>query len=232
MTKSLQDTFDVSSPLIEVLLHNQCITQSKIDEILKTHTTEKDVLNALNTETPEKYKQTVDLLITSGIIERATYDAIFLPSKNEINTEDVIPQNEKKPEKNVGKEKTDAKERTKPFTRDEIDTLIKQGVNLFKAVPGHLLPKDNDVFYARYQLYRFIDSGASDFFLQTRKGDGKIWYEIQFRIAGENETQDQTIPAYPDDESKENLNLFFARVRKWIGSTGRLNADARHIVQD
>lgn len=44
------------------------------------------------------------------------------------------------------------------FTAEEIEEKIKRGENLYKSVPGHLLPRDNNVVYLEYQLYRFMDS--------------------------------------------------------------------------
>lgn len=120
----------------------------------------------------------------------------------------------------------------KPFTDEQIQALIDKGENLYAAVPGHLLPKTNNVLYVHYQLFRFIDSGASDFFLQTRKKDGMISYEIQFKIAGENETQDRTEYAYPDDSRPGTENGFFEMVRKKLGDTARINADLKHVAQD
>lgn len=267
MTESTQSTYTVSSSIIEVLLHHNCIPHEEIDVMTEKYRSEQALLLALKQRTPDRYEDALQLLIKHEIFTQEDHDSIFLKTADEMEapsiqeTDDAVVEhqsetsiivedisekkevedspdndsieNQTEQETNQAVQESNNREgRTKPFTRDEVDALIKQWVNLFEAVPGHLLPKDNNVFYAKYQLYRFIDSWASDFFLQTRKADGKIWYEILFRIAWENEVQDQTTPAYPGDESKENMNLFFARVRKWIGSTGRLNADIRHIVQD
>ena len=136
----------------------------------------------------------------------------------------------KKEAQKAVKKKSD---RTEMFTEKEINTLIEDGENLYRSVPWNLVPKDNNIFYSRIQLFRFIDSWASDFSLETQKKDGKIYFKIIFKIDGEQEVQDSSEPRYPTDETKNNQNLFFSKVRKYIGSwLARINADQKHVMQD
>lgn len=125
-----------------------------------------------------------------------------------------------------------ARSRTEPFASEEIHALISKGVNLYKAVPGHLVPKTDNREYAKFQLYRFIDANASDFLFHTHKKGGKVWYQVQFKIHGECETQDSSKPCDYRDTDENTENFFFSTVRKYIGTTSGINADSKHTVQD
>jgi len=125
------------------------------------------------------------------------------------------------------------------LTEEQITSLFaltknNEDINLFKIIPWNAIPKTiNNKLYTQVQLARFIDSWASDFFLETQKKDGKIYFRVLFRIKGENVLQDITPARLPDDLSDENENIFFEKVRKYIGSDlARLNADLKITSQD
>lgn len=119
------------------------------------------------------------------------------------------------------------------FTQEEIERLEFDGANLYRSVPGRLVPRTKEKTYLTTQLKRFIDSGASDLFVETQKAEGKIWFKLIFRIDGVQEIQDETQPRRPEDQSPENQNVFFQRVRKYLGAElSRINADMRHVMQD
>lgn len=125
-----------------------------------------------------------------------------------------------------------ARTRTAPFTSEEVHELISKGVNLYKAVPGHLVPKSDNREYAKFQLFRFIDANASDFLFHTHKKGGKVWYQLQFKINGECETQDSSQPCDYRDTDEKTENYFFSTVRKYVGTTAGINADSKHTAQD
>ena len=119
------------------------------------------------------------------------------------------------------------------YTEKYIKSLISEGKNLYSSIPGYMVPMIDNKFYAEIQLKRFIDSGWSDFIIETQKKEGLIYNMIKFKISWRHETQDQTPLRWINDKSKENVNLFFAQVRKYIGSSlSDMNSDMKHVVQD
>lgn len=129
-------------------------------------------------------------------------------------------------------EKEEKKENIDFFTEDTIKGLIKKKKNLYKNIPGNKIPRNDNIFYAQVQLYRFIDSKASDFIFETQKKDGKVHYKIMFKINGENELQDVSKWARLEDNSDSNDHKFFESVRRYIGLTGGITADLKHVMQD
>lgn len=107
-------------------------------------------------------------------------------------------------------------ERDTEFTHQEIQEIIDRGGNLYKEVPGNLLPKDDSRRYSDYQLYRAIDAWASDFIVESQNADWKVYTFLAFKISGFIEIQDKT-PMIKNKliSSDENFR-FFQEVRKYL----------------
>jgi type II secretory ATPase GspE/PulE/Tfp pilus assembly ATPase PilB-like protein len=128
---------------------------------------------------------------------------------------------------------TDSSE--KIFSHSEIEAIIASGGNLFKEVPGNALPKtgpEADILYYKYQFFRFIDSKASDFTIETRKKDGMVSRRIMFRIAGRYVLQDTAKFEIKWMEGAEGENSFLLGVQRYIGSQAWINPDLKHVMQD
>lgn len=68
---------------------------------------------------------------------------------------------------------------------EEVEDLIREGEDLYRSIPGDCIPTETNMEpeYARYLLSRFIDSGASDIAIESRKRDGKVARRVMFRIS-------------------------------------------------
>lgn len=76
-----------------------------------------------------------------------------------IGTSSIVPEKEDAPSP-AGHVPEQTSE--KVFTFHEINKLMEDhSVNLFEAVPGHLLPKESPKDYVRFQLCRFIDAAST-----------------------------------------------------------------------
>ena len=170
-------------------------------------------------------------------VEKQLQELIDNDSIEETIIEEVINNKEEVVIEDIVKEEIieDIKQEVKKdvLTANEINKLIAKWVNLYKAIPWDKIPRDDNLFYSQIQLYRFIDSGWSDFVIETQKIDWKIYSMIKFKISWEHETQDKTDLARPTDKSKGNMNKFFDSVRKYIwGTLGDMNTDLKHVMQD
>lgn len=158
----------VANQIVEILLENDFV-DAKFAAGIWDLDEKSAVAKLIDHVGEDEFRNALEQCVAAGVITVEQKDAILPnPSKPEAQASGVG----KYPEA-TGRRLTAA----------EVEDLIKSGENLYRSVPGHLLPKDNNVVYLDYQLYRFIDSGASDLFLQTRKKNGLISYEIQFKIA-------------------------------------------------
>lgn len=119
------------------------------------------------------------------------------------------------------------------FTKSEIEEMIARGDNLYKKLPGNRIEMKDDHFYAKVQLYRFIDAKASDFILETQKKWGLIQHKIIFKIDWENETQATSQWVRIEDKSMQSDVYDFECVKKYIvSSLWNLNSDLKHVMQD
>lgn len=214
----------------EYCIEEKLFTQDEYDIFLRTPEEEKNdsdsILEKLSQDelySEEQYNSTID---QEKNIEELVGDTFQEKEKEFIEIKSLKEETEE-PEGKVEEEKL------VKLSQNEINDLIKNWENLYKKVLGNQVPREDNIFYAKVQLYRFIDSRASDFILETQKRDWKIQYKVIFKIDGENELQDSSNWARPEDNSSSNDNLFFESVRRWIGSNKwRINADLKHVMQD
>ena len=234
--------------IFELFKYNEFIKKEDLEIIEKRLKSEPEIENEIFIFQlfSKKYSKNLSSIketcFTNGFFTKEEYiklenDLSKYIGEGEFEEEENLSiSEEKKPviEKRVEKKNISEKiSNTKVFTENEIKKMIDNWENLYKAIPGDKVPKTDNQLYVDVQLKRFIDSGWSDFIVETQKLNGMIYNMIKFKIAWIHETQDKTELAYTTDESDKNLNPFFDTVRKYLWSSlWSINSDAKHIVQD
>jgi len=124
----------------------------------------------------------------------------------------------------------------KVFTEKEIREIEQRWENMYSSIPWDAIPKEDNIFYANTQLKRFIDAPWSqDFIIETNANDKwEIATCVKFKF-WERMYEIQDSAAFKDilNESDDNDNPFFDRVRKYIWWTlAEITADSKAIVHD
>ncbi len=231
---------DFIDKLFMMFKHNQDATNitNKEIEFIEKEVDENDgnklfILKYLTEHKLDELNQMKEFAIKESIFSKKEFDDA-IERLTEMNDSEEKEEEVKKevPIPTITETRHEDNQRIR--THEEIRALIKSWANMYTSVPGNCLPRDdNNNDYVQYQLKRFIDSGGSDFILETQKQNWKIYYMIKFKINGTHIVQDKTELAYPSDESPENRNNFFESVRTTIWQTlANMNADSKHTMQD
>ena len=202
-----EDRFD---DVLNVLKNHWSITQDDIDELERQLEEENQCF--LEDKKEEKDSDYNDITIQE--------------EKTENKRRDI-------PEEIFIKKFLEEKKKSKIFSKEQIDLMIRNKDNLYEKIKWYQIPKDNAIYYTTIQLYRFIDSWGADLKIKPEKLDWKICSIILNKINWAHEIQDVTNFYRRNNTTQENENIFFEGVIKYIGSTlAKINPDSSHVMQD